>query len=122
MPKARKVAAWVLIVLVGGTLVISAVMKLVGPKEVVEIFQKWNLAEWRVPIGILELVIGLLVLIPRTHSLGLLLASAYFGGAIATHLQQGEAMEASSPAIVLAMLWIGGLLRHSELLASFRKG
>lgn len=122
MSKKRRIAAWILIVLVGGTLVFSAVMKLVGPEAVVEIFRKWNLAEWRVPIGIVELVTGLLVLIPRTHSLGLLLATAYLGGAIATHLQQGEGMEATSPAIMLAMLWIGGLLRYSELLVSFRRG
>lgn len=121
MSKARTIIAWILIALVGGTLIFSAVMKFVGPEEVVEIFHEWNLAEWRVPIGVVELVTGVLLLIPRTHSLGLLLGSAYLGGAIATHLQQGEAMESISPAIVLAMLWIGGLLMHSELLVSFRK-
>ena len=120
MSKTRRIAAWILIVLIGGGLIFSAVMKLSGAAEVVKVMGEWNMADWRIPIGVVELATAILLLIPRTHSLGLLLATAYLGGAIATHIQQGEAPFAASPAIMLALLWIAGLLRHPELLVSFR--
>ena len=61
---------------------------------------------------------ALLFLVPLTHSLGLLLLSAYMGGAIVTHMQHGESYIAQS--VILALIWVTGFLRHSELLQSFR--
>lgn len=119
MSMARRVTGWVLVVVIGAALVMSAVMKIIGHPSVVEVMSKWDLETWRVAIGVVELISAILLIVPRTHSLGLLLVTAYLGGAIATHLQQGEALESISPAIMLALLWIAGLLRHSEMLISF---
>ena len=119
MSTVRRVAGWVLVLLIGGALTMSAVMKIVGHPSVVEVMSKWDLETWRVAIGVVELIAAILLVVPRTHSLGLFLVTAYLGGAIATHLQQGEALESMSPAIMLAMLWIAGLLRHPEMLISF---
>ena len=121
MSKTRRIAAWVLIALMGAMLLFSAAMKLSAAQPVVEMFAKWDLVEWRVLIGVIELVAAVLFLIPRTHSLGLLLVTAYLGGAIATHLQQEDAPGAIPPAVMLALLWVAGLLRHPELLVSFRR-
>ena len=52
--------------------------------------QKWGLGEQVTLIGVGEAVSALLFLILRTHSLGLLLLTAYMGGAIVTHMQHGE--------------------------------
>jgi len=121
MSKARRIAAWVLIGLIGALLVMGAVMKIAGPPPVVEGFAKMGLADWRIAIGAVELLTAVLLLIPRTHSLGLLLLTAYLGGAIATHLQQEGGPQAIPAAVTLALAWIAGLLRHPELLVSFRK-
>lgn len=66
-----------------------------------------------------ELVSAVLFLIPRTTSLGVLLLSAYLGGAIVTHMQNGEPY--FGPAVLLLLVWVAGYFRHPELLQSFRE-
>ena len=67
-------------------------------------------------IAILEVLSALLFLIPRTRSAGLLLVSAFLGGAIATHMQHDQSV--LPPAVVLAVMWLGAWLRHPETLWS----
>jgi hypothetical protein len=52
---------------------------------------------------VLEIGSAILFLIPLTRDIGLLLVSAYFGGAIATHMGHGEPV--MQPAIILAIFW-----------------
>jgi DoxX-like protein len=70
-------------------------------------------------VAFLEVVCTALFLIPATRSIGLLLISAYLGGAVATHLQHG--LPLSQPSFVLALIWLGMWLRHPEILWSFGK-
>src|SRR5262249_55252720 len=70
-------------------------------------------------IAITEIVSALLFVIPVTRSLGLLLISAYLGGAIATHVQHGQLFV--QPAIVLTIIWAGAWLRHPMVLWSFNR-
>ncbi|PYO76324.1 MAG: hypothetical protein E6K55_07845, partial [Gemmatimonadetes bacterium] len=67
-------------------------------------------------IAIAEFVSAALFLVRQTRSAGLLLVSAFLGGAIATHLQHGQSV--LQPAIVLGLLWLGAWLRHPETLWS----
>jgi hypothetical protein len=48
---------------------------------------------------------------------GLLLVSAFMGGAIATHLEHGQAI--IQPGAFLAVLWLGTWLRHPQILWSW---
>lgn len=116
--KGRRLAAWILTVLITLMFVGSAVAKIVGVQAVAEGFEKWGLKDKLLLIGVGELVSALLFLIPRTSSLGLLLLSAYLGGAIVTHMQHGEPY--IIPAGLLLLVWLAGYLRHSEVLQSFR--
>jgi hypothetical protein len=116
--KARRVAAWVLTVLLTLLFVASAAAKLAQAQPVVENMGKWGLGDYVILIGVGELVSALLFLIPRTTSAGLLLLSAYMGGAIVTHMQHGEAFV--GPEVILILIWVAGYLRHSEVLQSFR--
>src|SRR5207237_2567313 len=100
--------------------IFSASGKLLRAEAVVEAMSGWGLGDYVVLIGAGELVSAVLFLIPRTHSLGLLLLSAYMGGAIVTHMQHGEAFVAQS--VILALVWVAGYLRHPEVLQSFRAG
>jgi DoxX-like family len=116
--RGRRIAGWVLSGLLTALFGASAVAKLLGAAQVVELFQKWGLADQRLLIGIGELTSALLFLIPRTHSLGVLLLSVYMGGAIVTHMQHGESYVL--PSLILVLIWVAGFLRHSELLQSFQ--
>ena len=116
--KGRRIAAWILTGLLTLLFAFSAFGKFVRAPQVVETTDKWGLTDHLTLIGIGEIVSALLFLIPRTNSLGLLLLSAYMGGAIATHMQNGEPY--ILPSIVLLLIWVAGYLRHPEVLQSFR--
>lgn len=116
--KGRRIAAWTLTGLLTALFIFSAVMKLAGAQQAAEMFEKWGLKGQLMLIGSGELISALLFLIPRTNSLGLLLLSAYMGGAIVTHMQHGEPY--IIPSVVLLLVWVAGYLRHPEVLQSFR--
>jgi hypothetical protein len=48
-----------------------------------------------------------------------LLASAYMGGAIATHVQHGQPF--IQPAMILTIIWAGAWLRHPQVLWSMNQ-
>ena len=70
-------------------------------------------------IAALELASGVLFIVPRTRSAGLVLASAYMGGAIAAHMGHGESI--AQPALVLAFIWLAVLVRNPEALWSIER-
>jgi hypothetical protein len=82
-------------------------------------------------IAALELLCAIMFLLPPTRIYGLLLVSAYFGGAISAHLAHhppvigGPFLMYMSthpyigsfvPSLVLAGAWVGVWLRHPEML------
>ena len=97
-------------------LLMSGVMKLMKPPELVEGFTKlgWpdNLA---LGLGIVELVCTALYVIPRTSVLGAILLTGYLGGAIATHVRIGDPF--IGPVIFGVMIWLGLVLRDVRLRA-----
>ena len=122
--KTKKIIGWVL---AGGLTVflgMSAFMKISGAEEAAGMLMTMGFTESEVTlIGIGELVSVLLFLIPKTSSAGLLLLSAYFGGAIATHMQQpaGEGDNYMGAAIFLIVVWVIAIIRTPGVLASFKK-
>lgn len=73
---------------------------------------RYGLADWLTIIGIGELASTILFIIPKTSRYGLLLLSSYLGGAIVTHMSQGESF--LFPTVTLLFVWIGGILRHPQ--------
>jgi hypothetical protein len=67
-------------------------------------------------IAILESLSAVLFLVPLTRSFGLLMVSAFMGGAIATHV--GHDQPFIQPAMVLVIFWLGTWLRHPQILWS----
>ncbi len=77
---------WVLTVLPCLATGFSGVMKIAHVPAVLEGFQHFGYPESTLTvIGSLEVIVTLLVLIPRTAVLGSILFAAYLGGAVATH-------------------------------------
>ena len=68
-------------------------------------------------IGAGEVVSAILLLVPRTASLGILLTSGFWGGAICLHLSKGEPFVVQS--VFLLLTWVGAYLRVPGTFASF---
>lgn len=73
-------------------------------------------------IGILQLALLVLYLVPRTSLLGAVLWTGYLGGAIATHVRVGSPLLTHTlfPIYVAALIWGGLWLRDSRLRAALR--
>ena len=98
----------------------SAIAKLAGVPAVASQLGALGFARLLPLVGTLELTGAALVAFPLTRPAGLLMTSAFLGGAIATHLQHG--LSPVNPAVPLALLWLGAWLRHPELAAVARRG
>lgn len=112
----KAIAGWILHGLVGGIMILSGAANLLDllPSEMVA---KFNLSVPIKVIGAGELISGLLLLIPYTASLGVLLTSSFWGGAICLHIFNNEPF--ALPSILLLLTWIGAYLRVPGTFASF---
>jgi hypothetical protein len=85
-------AGWIVSMLPVLMLVMSGVMKLLKPPDVIDGFTKLgydpNLA---LGLAIVELTCTALYVFPRTAVLGAILLTGYLGGAVATHVRVGDA-------------------------------
>jgi hypothetical protein len=68
-------------------------------------------------VGAGEIVTGILLLIPRTLSLGILLTSSFWGGAICVHMTHGQSYLLQSALLLLS--WFGADLRNPAVFGSF---
>ena len=101
-------------------MLLDSVIKLVVIQPVVEEFTRLgyqvSLARG---IGILELGLLVIYLIPRTTILGGILLTGYLGGAVVTHLRIGDPIFSHIlfPVYIGALLWGGVYLRDARLRA-----
>lgn len=116
----RRIAGNILIFMCGLILVASAGAKLAQVPQVVTQIGALGFTGNRLTfIAILEVLSAVLFVIPITRSAGLLLSSAYLGGAISAHLGHGQSI--LQPAMILSFLWLGAWLRHPEILWSLNR-
>lgn len=64
-------------------------------------------------IGVLEIILAILFVIPRTGFLGALLLTGYLGGATVVHLRVNDPF--FFPVIVGVLMWVGLALRQPEI-------
>lgn len=92
-------------------LIMSGVMKLIKPAQLVEEFIRLGYQEHQVLVlGIVELACTAIYLVPSTSVLGAILLTGYLGGATATHVRLGENFV--FPVIFGVLVWLGLLLRE----------
>ena len=115
---AVKIGGWVLVGLVGGVMLLAGGAKMFGLMPAEEVEKMGAVGEQLRLIGAGCFFSGLLLLIPRTSSIGLLLASSYWGGAICTHLIKEDSI--AVPAILLVLTWVGTALRDRRAMWSFK--
>ena len=112
----KTITGWVLHGVVGGIMLLAGSAKVLGlfpPEEVA----KLGLSVPIQVIGAGELVSAILLLVPRTASLGVLLTSGFWGGAICLHMSKGELFVLQS--VFLLLTWVGAYLRVPGTFASF---
>lgn len=99
-------------------MLMDSIMKFVKPPEVIQGTLDLCFGEEHLPIiGVLGLISTLLYTLPRTSILGAILLTAYFGGAIATHLRLNNPLFTHTLFTVYfgILIWGGLWLRNSTL-------
>lgn len=68
-------------------------------------------------IGVTQLILLVLYLVPRTSILGALLWTGYLGGAVATHVRVGNPLFSHTlfPTYIATLLWLGLWLRDARV-------
>ena len=86
----QKISFFVVIIALSAILFLSGIAKLSGNEHIVTNFAKWKLESYRVSIGIAEIILVVLLFIPKTRLLGMLLLVTIMSGAVYTHLSHQE--------------------------------
>jgi hypothetical protein len=110
--KTQRIIGWTLTVLVGIFLiVVSGVPKFIDFPNKAELMGKLQIPLDLLPtLGVVEISVAVLYLIPRTAFLGAILTTGYLGGALWTHLRVGDTW--FFPIIIGALMWLGLAFRH----------
>src|ERR1700752_3127425 len=102
-------ATWIPALLIA----LSGLMKLTGNAQILQTMQTLGVGRYVRWLGVMEVAFATLFVIPATFKLGFLLASCYFGGAIATELSH-DALKVN-PFIPVVLLWIGAFIRNRSI-------
>ena len=110
--KAQRITGWTLTVLVGLFLIgVSGIPKFFDFPGKADMMAKLQIPlNLLTTLGVLEVTVGVLYLIPRTAILGAILTTGYLGGAVWTHLRVGDPW--FFPIIVGVLMWLGLAFRR----------
>lgn len=110
--KAQRISGWILTGLVGLFLIgASGVPKFLEFPGKNEMMDKLGIPlSILAAIGILEITVAVIYLIPRTSFLGAILLTGYLGGAVFTHVRVGDPWY--FPVIIGVLAWLGLALRQ----------
>src|SRR4051794_15109838 len=92
IPKWQRVTGWVLSSILALVFLPSAFFKIAQPQGFIEEWSKTYSAASALPLGVIELTLFVLYLVPKTRYLGGLVMLAYLGGAVATHVHAKDGM------------------------------
>lgn len=109
----NKWVQWLVIGLPALALLGSGFAKLAGAEQVVKGLTASGLGPYITLIGVLEVTIVILYLVPATRNIGFFLICSYLGGAIITHLSHSEAITA--PTVLLSLVWVAMFLTKPGL-------
>jgi DoxX-like protein len=116
----RQKAGKILIYICAVGLIFSAALKFAHVPKVVAQMSSMGYEDGKlVLVAGLELISALLFLVPATRSVGLLIISAFLGGAIASHVAASQFLQVLPPSVFLFLTWFGSWLRHPEVLWSW---
>ena len=113
--KAQRITGWILTALVGIFMLgLSGIPKFIDWPGKDEMMSKMGLPLTLLPtIGVIEIAVAILYLIPRTSFLGAILMTGYLGGAVFTHMRVGDPW--FFPIIIGVIAWLGLALRQPAI-------
>lgn len=111
-PKTKRIIGWTLSILVSLFLIgPSAMGKFIEWEGKGAMFDKMGVTnDLIMKIGVLEIVLALLFVVPRCGFLGAILLTGYLGGAVMTHVRIGDPF--FFPIIIGVVMWIALGLRQ----------
>lgn len=112
---AKQITGWILAGLVGLFLIgVSAIPKFFDWPGKQEMMSKLEIPLNLLPtLGVLEILVTLVFLIPRTSFVGAILLTGYLGGAVWTHLRMGDVW--IFPIIIGVVVWISLALWRPQI-------
>ena len=116
----QKIAGSVISVLVAVFLVFSGSGKVffnLPPKERIDTVG-YKVDTWR-KVGVVEMLTGIVYIVPQTTFIGAILVTAQLGGAMATHVRIGE--PPFGPFLIGILAWIGYALRRPDVICAALK-
>ena len=116
IPKWQRMTGWVLSGILSLAFLPSAFFKVAQPGDFSQMWSETYPAGSALPLGVIELAVFVLYLVPKTRYLGGLLMLAYLGGAVATHVHANDG-NFFIPVIVGVVAWLGLYLRDRKLRA-----
>ena len=116
IPRWQLVTGWVLSGLLALVFLPSAYFKIAQPRGFVEDWSRTYPAGSALLLGVIELLLFVLFLVPKTRYLGGLVMLAYRGGAVANHVHARDG-RFFVPVIVGVVAWLGLYLRDRRLRA-----
>ncbi|MFO0976610.1 MAG: DoxX family protein [Planctomycetaceae bacterium] len=110
--KAQRITGWVMSVIFGAFMIVgSGSGKFFDFTGKAEMMEKLQIPVSLLPtVGVIEITVVALFLIPRTGFLGAILTTAYLGGALWTHLRVSDTW--FFPIIMGVWMWVALGLRH----------
>lgn len=105
MSKSKLIISWVLRILLALGFLLASLGKLTNNPAVIEMFENWGYPNgFHFIIGVLELILAILLLIPKTLKIAIFGFVIILIGALITHLISDPLLELIRPIIFLVLL------------------
>jgi putative oxidoreductase len=115
--KIRRIAVWVVSVLLTVVFLMAGAMKLLG--KAAGMFEHWGYPAWfSYAVGAVEVVSAALLLIPKAASLGGAALAVVMAGAIFTHIRSNEWNHVPGVVVLLVLAAIIAYARREQLLGA----
>lgn len=106
-------------ILVACLFLISATLKIIGLPMVKEQFEMFNLVHLLVYLGVFEILLAILLMVPKTYKLGLMLSTGLCGGLMATHLPYDGIIKTMPTLMIIIALWLSAIYYTPEVFPDF---
>lgn len=110
--KVKKIITTVFTALAVGMVIMSGIMKFVGPPDMAEQMSKIGIGAYLPMLGLMEITFALLFAWPKTMRIGFVLLACYFAGALAVELANAMPFNALLP---MGLVWISAFLRDRSV-------
>jgi hypothetical protein len=110
--KAKKIITLIITVITALLIAFSGISKIIGGQAVIDALTKFGVLDYRIWLGLMEILFMALFIFPKTMKIGFILLSCYFAGAMGTELSHHSPFNALLP---IVLVWVTAFLRDSGI-------